>query len=149
MKTPKPDNNGNFVFRQSLLKTVPLLTVAVFALILTVLSVITVFTGSYINLTEVIIRTVFCIAVFAISVFMLVKSPIYVITSEKILLYGKWELGFSDIESVELHDNFLGMLEIKGKDGSFSIFSHDISCPLKVFSEILAERISVYEQRNS
>lgn len=146
---PHPDKNGNFVFRQSLLKTVPLVTLTVFSVALIVLSLISIFSGTYINLTEAIVRTAACVAVFAISVFMIIKAPVYVVTYEKILLYGKWELYFSDIEGVFLHDNILGMVEIKGKNGDYTVFSHDVSCPIKVFCEILTERITVHEQRNS
>ena len=91
---PHPDKNGNFVFRQSLLKTVPLVTLTVFSVALIVLSLISIFSGTYINLTEAIVRTAACVAVFAISVFMIIKAPVYVVTYEKILLYGKWELYF-------------------------------------------------------
>ena len=146
---PRPDKNGNFVFRQSLLKTVPLVTLTILSAALIVLSLISIFSGTYISLAEAIVRTAACAVVFAISVFMIVKAPVYVITSEKILLYGKWELFFSDIEGVFLHDNILGMIEIKGTNGDYTVFSHDISCSLKVFCEILTERITVYEQRNA
>ena len=145
MKAPKPDKNGNFVFRPSLLKTVPLTAMIVFSAVITVLSVISVITGDYINIKDVIVRIALCVIICGVSLYMLLKSPRYVITSEKVLLYGKWEMYFSEIESVELHDNILGMVEIKGKNGDFTVFSHDISCPVRVFCEILSERISLYE----
>jgi hypothetical protein len=149
MKAPKPDKNGNFVFRQSAVKTVPLLTVAVLSVLIAVFSLISLINGSYISLTEAVVRIALCVLLFVVSLLMIIKSPVYVITNEKVLLYGKWEILFSDIESVDLHDNFLGMLEIKASTGVFTVFSHDISCPIKVFSEILTERITVYEQRNA
>ena len=149
MITPKPDKNGNFVFGSSLLKMVPLWTLALFSVLIIVLTIVSLASGKYINLSSSIIRIVSCAAIFGVSVFMTVKRPKYVITKEKILLYGKWEILFSDIEQVLVHDNLLGMIELITKNGTFTVTAFDLSCPLKVFAEILTERISVYEQHSS
>ena len=146
---PKPDKNGNFVFGTSFLKVVPLLTLAIFSVLIIVLSAISLATGENMGAGGVIIRIISCAVIFAISVFMIVCRPKYVITNEKILLYGKREIYFSEIEQVNVHDNILGMVEINAKCGQFTVPAFDLSCPIKVFAEILTERISVYEQRNS
>lgn len=149
MITPKPDKNGNFVFGSSLLKMVPLWTLALFSVLIIVLTVISLVSGNYINRASSVIRIASCAVIFGVSVFMTVKRPKYVITKEKVMLYGKWEIFFSDIEQVLVHDNLLGMIEIKTKNGDFTVTAFDLSCPLKIFAEILTERISVYEQHTS
>ncbi len=149
MIVPKPDRNGNFVFRSSLLKMIPLVFLVLFSVIIIVLTVISLVSGNYTDIKNVYLRIIMCTVIIGISVYMIVKQPTYVVTHEKLLLYGKWELYFGEIENVILHDNIIGMLEIKGKTESYSIFAFDISCSLKTFSEILTERISVYEQRNT
>lgn len=149
MRVPGPDKNGNYVLRPSLLKMIPLWAIILFSVIIIIFSLISVFTGNYTDPNNNYFRIAMCTVIVGVSVFMIVKSPVYVITHDKVLLYGKWELFFSDIDQVVLHDNFIGMLEIKGKTETYSVFSLDVSCPLKIFSEILTERISVYEQRNS
>ena len=148
MMTPKPDKNGNFVFGSSFLKIVPLITLAVFSVLIISLSVASLVSGNHTGTVGVVIRMISCAVILAVTVFMIICRPKYVITKEKVLLYGKWEIYFSEIEQIELHDNLLGMVEIKTKNDLFTVPAFELSCPLKIFAEILTERISVYEQHN-
>ena len=55
---PKPDKNGNFVFGTSFLKVVPLLTLAIFSVLIIVLSAISLATGENMGAGGVIIRII-------------------------------------------------------------------------------------------
>lgn len=149
MKKPQPDKNGNFVFGPALTKTVPLVVLIVFSVLIIVISVYSLISGNYLNVKTVILRIVMCAVIFLISCYLLIRSPKYVITNDKILLYGRWELQFNEIREVTLHDNFFGFVEIHTGSELFSVFAFDVSCSLKHFSEILTERISAYEQHRA
>jgi len=119
----------------------------VFSVIIIGLSAYYLIIGAYTSLSTSIIRIVSCAAVSVISVLMLIKRDRYIITDEKVMLYGKWEANFSEINSVSLHDNLFGFIEIETEKGTFTVPASDISCSLKVFAEILSERTKLAEKK--
>ena len=148
MRTPKPDKNGCFVFDSSPLKRVPLITLVVFAVIIIAFSAYYLIVGMTADVPVSVVRIVSCAAILAVSVFMLIRRDRYIVTDEKVLLYGKWEVMFSDITAVSLHDNLFGFVEITSENGVFTVPALEISCPLKIFAEILSERVRIAQKRH-
>ena len=149
MKQPKPDKNGVYVFDASPLKKIPLATLIVFSAVIIVLSVYYLIAGAYDDLTVPLVRILSCTAVLLVSVFMLIKRDRYIITGEKVMLYGKWEIYFSEIEAVLLHGSIFGFVEIKTVNGTQLIPSTDISCGAAAFAGILSEKIRITTKKGN
>lgn len=141
MSALKKDVDGNVILKEPLSKKVSVITLLVFSSALTLVSVVLLFFGNFTvgNIVRILIGGVIA----AFSLYALIKErTVYVITKEKLVCYGKWELMLKEIDGVTLNKlKFFKTLAIESHGAEYTILQSDVSVPLEDVAQLLAKRL--------
>ena len=89
-----------------------------------------------------IIRLVLGLLIAAFSLWSLKKRDIYIITKEKFVAYGLWEVLLKDIDTVVLNDaKFYKVLVITSNGMEYTINQESVSVPLENVAEYLTKKL--------
>lgn len=136
----KKDRDGNIVLKEPLTKKITVIVMLVFSMVIVLGSVWMMING---NLSVMnIIRTVLGLLIAAFSLWSLKKRDIYIITKEKFVAYGLWEVLLKDIDTVVLNDaKFYKVLVITSNGMEYTINQESVSVPLENVAEYLTKKL--------
>ena len=135
----KKDKFGNIILEMSPLKKVPLVTLSIFSALTAGLLVYYMIAGGKADVGNI-AKTVICAGICAFSIFCYTKRERFILTEEKLVCYGKWEVFYRDIESVTVFQKLLDrFVEIKTAQGDFLVAQSEISINAEDFAKILSE----------
>lgn len=136
----KKDRDGNIILKEPLTKKITVIVMLVFSTVIVLGSVWMMING---NLSVMnIIRTVLGLLIAAFSLWSLKKRDIYIITKEKIVAYGLWEVLLKDIDTVVLNDaKFYKVLVITSNGMEYTINQESVSVPLENVAEYLTKKL--------
>ena len=136
----KKDADGNIILREPLTKKLTVIVMLVFSTVIILGSVWLMINGNF-SVTNI-IRTVLGILIAAFSLWSLKKRDIYIITKEKLVAYGLWEVMLKDIDTVILNDaKFYKVLVITSKGVEYNINQESVSEPLENVAEYLSKKL--------
>ena len=136
----KKDRDGNIILKEPLTKKITVIVMLVFSAVIVLGSVWMMVNG---NLSVMnIIRLVLGLLIAAFSLWSLKKRDIYIITKEKIVAYGLWEVLLKDIDTVVLNDaKFYKVLVITSNGMEYTINQESVSVPLENIAEYLTKKL--------
>lgn len=136
----KKDRDGNIILKEPLTKKITVIVMLVFSTVIVLGSVWMMING---NLSVMnIIRLVLGLLIAAFSLWSLKKRDIYIITKEKIVAYGLWEVLLRDIDTVVLNDaKFYKVLVITSNGMEYTINQESVSVPLENVAEYLTKKL--------
>ncbi|MBE6892045.1 MAG: hypothetical protein E7481_08500 [Ruminococcaceae bacterium] len=136
----KKDRDGNIILKEPLTKKITVIVMLVFSTVIVLGSVWMMING---NLSVMnIIRLVLGLLIAAFSLWSLKKRDIYIITKEKFVAYGLWEVLLKDIDTVVLNDaKFYKVLVITSNGMEYTINQESVSVPLENVAEYLTKKL--------
>ena len=136
----KKDKDGNIILKEPLIKKYSVILLLILAVAMTLGSLYLLIIGIY-TWTNI-LRIIFGILIGVYSVWMIRKREVYVITKEKFVAFGSWEVFLSDIETIVVNDvKFYKAMVITSKDSEFTINQASVSVPLEKVAEYLTKRL--------
>ena len=136
----KKDRDGNIILKEPLTKKITVIVMLVFSAVIVLGSVWMMVNGDLSVMN--IIRTVLGLLIAAFSLWSLKKRDIYIITKEKIVAYGLWEVLLKDIDTVVLNDaKFYKVLVITSNGMEYTINQESVSVPLENVAEYLTKKL--------
>ncbi len=136
----KKDRDGNIVLKEPLTKKITVIVMLVFSAVIVLGSVWMMVNGDLSVMN--IIRTVLGLLIAAFSLWSLKKRDIYIITKEKFVAYGLWEVLLKDIDTVVLNDaKFYKVLVITSNGMEYTINQESVSVPLENVAEYLTKKL--------
>jgi len=136
----KKDKDGNIILKEPLIKKYSVVLLLILSAGMTLGSVYLLITGvfSWAN----ILRIVFGILIGAYSLWMLRKREVYIITKEKFVAFGAWEVFLKDIETIVVNDaKFYKTLVITTSETEFTVNQESVSVPLEKIAEYLSKKL--------
>lgn len=139
-KPLKKDKDGNIILKEPIVKKYSAILLLVMAVALLIGSLYLLITGI---ITAVnIIRIVISVLILIFAVWTIRKREVYIITKEKIVSFGSWEIFFKDIDTVTVNKlKFIKILVITSGNEEFSIEQSSVSVPLEYVAEYLAKKL--------
>ena len=128
------------ILKEPLIKKYSVILLLILSVGMTLGSVYLLITGvfSWAN----ILRIVFGILIGAYSLWMLRKREVYIITKEKFVAFGSWEVFLKDIETIVLNDaKFYKTLVITTSETEFTVHQDSVSVPLEQVAEYLSKKL--------
>lgn len=136
----KKDRDGNIILKEPLTKKITVIVMLVFSTVIVLGSVWMMVNGDLSVMN--IIRLVLGLLIAAFSLWSLKKRDIYIITKEKIVAYGLWEVLLKDIDTVVLNDaKFYKVLVITSNGMEYTINQESVSVPLENIAEYLTKKL--------
>lgn len=136
----KKDRDGNIILKEPLTKKITVIVMLVFSTVIVLGSVWMMVNGDLSVMN--IIRTVLGLLIAAFSLWSLKKRDIYIITKEKFVAYGLWEVLLKDIDTVVLNDaKFYKVLVITSNGMEYTINQESVSVPLENVAEYLTKKL--------
>ena len=136
----KKDRDGNIILKEPLTKKITVIVMLVFSAVIVLGSVWMMINGDLSVMN--IIRTVLGLLIAAFSLWSLKKRDIYIITKEKFVAYGLWEVLLKDIDTVVLNDaKFYKVLVITSNGMEYTINQESVSVPLENVAEYLTKKL--------
>ena len=136
----KKDRDGNIILKEPLTKKITVIVMLVFSTVIVLGSVWMMVNGDLSVMN--IIRLVLGLLIAAFSLWSLKKRDIYIITKEKIVAYGLWEVLLKDIDTVVLNDaKFYKVLVITSNGMEYTINQESVSVPLENVAEYLTKKL--------
>lgn len=138
--TLKKDADGNIILREPITKKLTVIIMLVLAAALVIGSIVLMFGGNFTVMN--IIRIVFGALIAAFALWSLKKREVYIITKEKFVAFGLWEIFLKDIDTVVLNDaRFYKVLVITSDGVEYNIHQESVSEPLENVAEYLSKRL--------
>ncbi|MBQ2916022.1 MAG: hypothetical protein IJE51_04455 [Clostridia bacterium] len=136
----KKDRDGNIILKEPLTKKITVIVMLVFSAVIVLGSVWMMINGDLSVMN--IIRLVLGLLIAAFSLWSLKKRDIYIITKEKFVAYGLWEVLLKDIDTVVLNDaKFYKVLVITSNGMEYTINQESVSVPLENVAEYLTKKL--------
>ena len=136
----KKDRDGNIILKEPLTKKITVIVMLVFSTVIVLGSVWMMVNGDLSVMN--IIRLVLGLLIAAFSLWSLKKRDIYIITKEKFVAYGLWEVLLKDIDTVVLNDaKFYKVLVITSNGMEYTINQESVSVPLENVAEYLTKKL--------
>ena len=136
----KKDKDGNIILKEPLTKKYSVILLLILAAAMTAGSLYLLITGIY-SWTNI-LRIIFGIFIGAYAIWMIRKREVYVITKEKFIAFGMWEVFLKDIETIVVNDaKFYKTMVITSKDSEFTVNQASVSVPLEKVAEYLTKRL--------
>lgn len=136
----KKDKDGNIILKEPLTKKYSVILLLILAAAMTAGSLYLLITGIY-SWTNI-LRIIFGIFIGAYAIWMIRKREVYVITKEKFVAFGMWEVFLKDIETIVVNDaKFYKTMVITSKDSEFTVNQAAVSVPLEKVAEYLTKRL--------
>ncbi len=136
----KKDKDGNIILKEPLTKKYSVILLLILAAAMTAGSLYLLITGIY-SWTNI-LRIIFGIFIGAYAIWMIRKREVYVITKEKFVAFGMWEVFLKDIETIVVNDaKFLKTMVITSTDSEFTVNQASVSVPLEKVAEYLTKRL--------
>ena len=136
----KKDKDGNIILKEPLTKKYSVILLLILAAAMTAGSLYLLITGIY-SWTNI-LRIIFGILIGAYAIWMIRKREVYIITKEKFVAFGMWEVFLKDIETIVVNDTkFYKTMVFTSKDSEFTVNQASVSVPLEKVAEYLTKRL--------
>lgn len=136
----KKDRDGNVILREPITKKITVIAMLVLSAAMFIGSVWLMINGNFTVIN--IIRIVCGILIGAFALWSLKKREVYIITKEKLVAFGLWEIMLKNIDTVVLNDaKFYKVLVITSDGIEYTINQESVSEPLENVAEYLTKRL--------
>ncbi len=138
--TLKKDSDGNIILHEPITKKLTVIMMLVLAAAMVIGSLWLMIHGNFTVMN--IIRIVFGLLIAAFALWSLKKREVYIITKEKLVAFGLWEVFLKDIDTVVLNNaKFYKVLVITSDGAEYNIHQESVSEPLENVAEYLSKRL--------
>ena len=136
----KKDRDGNIILKEPIIKKYTAILLLILSSVLLIGSVYLLFKGVFTAVNFV--RIAGAVIVLLYALWMLKSRTVYIITKEKIIAFGLWEVFFKDIDTITLNKlKFIKILSITGNNAEYTIEQSTVSVPLELIAEYLTKKL--------
>ncbi len=136
----KKDRDGNIILKEPILKKYTAIMLLILSAALLIGSLYLLIKGVFTVVNFV--RIAGAVIVLVYAVWMLKSRTVYIITKEKILAFGLWEVFLKDIDTITLNKlKFIKILTITDGISEYTIEQSTVNVPLEYIAEYLTKKL--------
>lgn len=136
----KKDRDGNIILKEPILKKYTAIMLLILSAALLIGSLHLLIKGVFTVVNFV--RIAGAVIVLVYAVWMLKSRTVYIITKEKILAFGLWEVFLKDIDTITLNKlKFIKILTITDGISEYTIEQSTVNVPLEYIAEYLTKKL--------